>query len=130
MLEFLKEMDKEEENLNIPNKENQQHSSTQTLAVPPTQWEADTNEPRIKRERLTTKTPMTKNFNIGISFDKENWNVVRPFLSRIKHLNCHRDGKTFFFDSEDLLKVIDTGKRNTRKRSRSQQYLISDFLNK
>lgn len=118
IIEKLNEEERERDMLN---------SSTQTLAIMPTQWEMDPTDPKIKQEKDKSLLLPEKKFNIGITFDRNNWNEIRPFLSRIKHLQTKKTNGIFYFDSKDLIKVMDLGKPKERKRSKAQQYSLMDI---
>lgn len=120
--EIIKELNREEKERDVLN------SSTQTLAVLPTQWEMNPNDPRIKQEKDKPQTVTKKSFNIGITFDRNEWDEVRPFLSRIKHLETKKINGVFYFDSKDLINVINLGKPKERKRSKAQQYSLADII--
>lgn len=120
--EIIEELNKEERERDMFK------SSTQTMAILPTQWEIDPNDPRIKQGRDEPQILPEKKFNIGITFDRNEWDEVRPFLSRIKHLETKRINGTFHFDSKDLIKVMNLGKPKKRKRSKAQQYSLMDIM--
>lgn len=71
-------------------------------------------ETQIKTEQIITKRK--KLFNFGISFDRNKFEEVRPLLSRLKHLEMKRINDLWFFDVMDIIKIMDLGKPQKRKK--------------
>lgn len=101
------------------------NENTHTLEIMPTQWEPNDNDQRIPRMK---KEKTKKKMNFGIFFDPTDWKDVEGIFEKIKHLEKKKVAEyTFMFNADDIKHIMDLGRPQKRKRTKSQQCSWIDF---
>lgn len=58
----------------------------------------------------------TKSFDFGVFFEPDKFYNVKPVLSKLKHLTKKKVGRNhWLFDTNDIIKIINTGQRTRKK---------------
>lgn len=102
------------------------------MAILPTQWTPNTDDPRNPSfPNIKTEKKEVKKLNFGVFFDGNNLEE-QPEVLKVLHKLKHLDKKkiqpgAFLFNASDLLHVMELGKPQKRKRTKSQQYSWIDF---